>query len=111
MIRTSVFVARLIPLGLLFGVACGTAAPTSPEGAGSAKNETTSAEDNSLLAPGDQWVADNAMNDEPMHLVARAFVGDRTEVMSIYEPSPGRVLVVTAGHPNGPSQLAQLGGK
>jgi hypothetical protein len=109
----SIAMTRLVPLGLLFGAACGTAAPTSQQGPGGASTESTAPAADSLIAAADQWVADNAANDESMHLVARAFVNDRSEVMSFYEPAPGRVLVVSAGHPkdDGPSQLASLKGK
>jgi hypothetical protein len=51
------------------------------------------------LAP---MIADqNRDADERLHLRARVFLNDKTEVAEFYEPAPGQVLFAMAGRPSG----------
>jgi hypothetical protein len=57
-------------------------------------------------APARLFVAQNADADTNLHLLARAFVNNDTEVMSFYEPQPGIIVTVASGRPDGHTQLA-----
>jgi hypothetical protein len=63
------------------------------------------------LTPAREFVAKNAAVDVNLHLLARRYVNKETEVLSLYEPRPGRILSVGAGHPNGPAMLRPSKGK
>src|SRR3984885_5825281 len=58
---------------------------------------------------GVQFATDNASLDGPLHLVARAYVNDEAEVLSLYEPYPGHIVAVGAGRPSGHSMLSPAG--
>lgn len=72
--------------------------PVVANGVGSA---TTAA----AQSPAARIIAENALVDQQLHLVARKVVNNDTEVVEFYEPIPGQILVSTAGSPKGPSQL------
>jgi hypothetical protein len=59
----------------------------------------------SALSPGKDFVARNQDADAKLHLLARQFLNNETEVLSLYEPSPGQIIAVGAGRPNGAMQL------
>ncbi|HLK37910.1 MAG TPA: hypothetical protein VKU41_14210 [Polyangiaceae bacterium] len=99
--------------------ACGTgsspaadpkASPADGVGAGelhltaAAPSGVTSASDGGL-APARLFVAQNAGADDKLHLLARAFANEDTEVVSFYEPQPGNVIVVASGRPKGQAQI------
>jgi hypothetical protein len=58
------------------------------------------------LSPARQVVAANAAAERDLHLVARKYVNDETEVIEFYEPMPGRVLISAAGSPVAGSVLS-----
>jgi hypothetical protein len=58
---------------------------------------------------GVQFATDNASLDGPLHLVARAYVNDEAEVLSLYEPYPGHIVAAGAGRPPGHSMLSPAG--
>jgi hypothetical protein len=94
-IRTLLLLEASVVMG------CGTPS----DGAGT-PGETTQA---TGMPGGVQFATENASLDEPLHLVARAYVNDQAEVLSLYEPYPGHIVAVGAGRPTGHALLSPAG--
>jgi hypothetical protein len=58
------------------------------------------------MSVAERAVAQNATADKELHLVARKYLNDDTEVAEFYEPVPGQILFSATGSPKGPSVLA-----
>ncbi len=79
-----------------FGVAvagCGTSDSGSSSPATGTQEKT--------LSVADKWVAANSQNDAGLHLVARKFLNNDSEVVSFYEPLAGHIMFFVAGSPLG----------
>jgi hypothetical protein len=78
----------------------GTAGSTA---AGSAHSELDA------LPAGQRFVAENSNLDVQDHLVARRYFNEDSEVLSLFEPTPGTYLLMAAGSPiNGRTGIAKF---
>ncbi len=79
------------------GVACGASdGSDGPPGAGAQEPSLSIAE---------RFVASNPQADSEMHLVARKYMNNGTEVAMFHEPLAGHIMFSVAGSPLGPSVL------
>jgi hypothetical protein len=72
--------------------ACGSA-PVDP---GQAESTNSAG-----IPAGRAFVASNGALDQALHLVARKYYNNDSEVLSLYEPTPGSFMVSAAGEPAG----------
>jgi hypothetical protein len=84
-------------------VACGASDGGNAPGAGAQDKQLGTA--GAQLSVAEQFVADNTQVDEVMHLVARKFLNNNTEVAMFHEPLAGHIMFSIGGSPVGQSVL------